>query len=155
MKKKLLFLTLLLIGVLTFTMSACGDDDDDLLPEKVPAGIKETFNTMFPSVIAKWERERGLYKAEFFNGMGKDVDVYFKADGTWVRTVTDVYPSELPQVVKDYVAANYAGWYIDDADWVETPEGNYYLLELDREGQAEIYLRITEDGEVLDGVVLN
>lgn len=148
MKKKLLFLTLLLIGVLTFTMSACGGDDD-LLPEKVPTGIKETFNTMFPSVIAKWERERGLYKAEFFNGMGKDVDVYFKADGTWVRTVTDVYPLELPQVVKDYVAANHADRYIDDADWVETPEGNYYLLELDREGQAEIYLRITEDGVVL------
>ena len=66
-----------------------------------------------------------------------------------MRTVTDVYPSELPQVVKDYVAANHADRYIDDADWVETPEGNYYLLELDREGQAEIYLRITEDGVVL------
>ena len=146
MKKKFLFLTLLAI-VLTFTMVACGDNDEDLSPGQVPAVVKEKFETMFPGVTEKWKkRKRGFYRAEFFNSMGKYVYVYFQTDGTWVSTVTEIYPSELPQVVKDYVAANYAGWYIDDAVREEAPGGNFYMLELDRAGEHEIYLQITEEG---------
>lgn len=148
MKKKLLFWALF-VGVLTFTMSACGDDDVDLIPDQVPAVVKESLEAMYPGAMARWELERGLYKAEFYNSDRKEVNVYFEKNGTWVKTHTDFNPMDLPQVVKDYAATNYSDRYIEDVDWVETPQINYYLLELDRENKNDIYLKITADGTVI------
>lgn len=148
MKKKLLFWALF-VGVLTFTMSACGDDDVDLVPDQVPAVVKESLEAMYPGAMARWELERGLYKAEFYNSDRKEVNVYFEKNGTWAKTHTDFNPMDLPQVVKDYAATNYSDRYIEDVDWVETPQSNYYLLELDRENKNDIYLKITADGTVI------
>ena len=36
----------------------------------------------------------------------------------------------------------------DDADFVETPDGNYYLIELER-GNEDRYVRIAEDGSLI------
>ena len=36
---------------------------------------------------------------------------------------------------------------IDDAEWVETPEGNYYVIELD--ANPDVYLEIMADGTIL------
>ena len=56
----------------------------------------------------------------------------------------------LPQAVKNYVAANYSGWSIDDADFIQTPTDEYYELELEKKGQQDVKLRIRPDGTVIN-----
>ena len=66
-------------------------------------------------------------------------------------TKTDIKIKDVPDYVKEYVtsSADYAGAvFVDrDADFVERPDGNSYLLEVivDRK---EIDLEVTEDGEI-------
>ena len=145
--KTYLWLIILFFGALGITLTGC-DNDDDLLPTEVPSGVMVNFTAMFPGVTAQWERERGLLKAEFYNE-GREVDVWFRPDGTWVMTSTDVFPSDLPIAVRDYASQNYPDRYIDDADWVETPSGSYYLLELDKHNAADVYVKVSAEGALV------
>lgn len=123
-------------------------NDGDVTWGNVPQAVKNAFQSMFPGVNAEWEIERGRYKAEW-EVKGIDYEAWFEADGTWLRTKQDVPVSALPAAVINYVQANYPGYYIDDADLVETPTDKYYLLELDKNGAADIYLKITAEGSVI------
>ena len=44
-------------------------------------------------------------------------------------------------------AGEHAALRIDDAEWVETPDGNYYVVELD--ANPDVYLKITAEGVIL------
>ena len=47
-------------------------------------------------------------------------------------------------------ASEYASWKFDDADYVETPDGAWYEIEMEQERpEREVKLRITEDGTLL------
>ncbi len=145
MKLKLYLLGLILAG---FMLQSCDDDDDDrwITP---PNAVQAAFQAKYPGVtVYDWEFEYGLYKAEYRSD-GKNYESWFEADGTWVRTESDYY-SPLPQPVQDYLTANYPDYRTEDVDWVETPTGNYFLIELERYGGADVYLRITEDGTVVN-----
>lgn len=130
----------------TMVMFAAACSDDDLKEEDVPQAVMALFRQMFPSTTAQWEKEaNGQLKAEFYDNH-REMEAWFTTSGTWVKTVKDLAVSELPQTVLDYVTANYKGMEIDDADWVETPQSNYYQVEIDRENRADIILTFTEDG---------
>ncbi|MBQ7572430.1 MAG: PepSY-like domain-containing protein, partial [Bacteroidaceae bacterium] len=121
--------------------------DDDMAESDVPEVVMAKFQQMYPNVTATWEKEtNGQIKGEFYLDY-HEMEVWFKKDGTWVMTVKDLNINELPQAVLDYVSANYKGLQIDDADWVETPTGNYYRVELDREDKNDIILNFTPAGE--------
>ena len=138
---------LLLIATLSSGFTAC-NDDDDVAPQNVKAEVMATFQQMFPNVNAHWEMERGKYKAEFFNN-GNEVEAWFQIDGTWVRTKTDLRIDQLPVAIRERIAADYVGYYIDDADFIETPAETYYLIEIERQGGMEVYLKMNEAGEIM------
>ena len=76
-------------------------------------------------------------------------ELLFKADGSWVQTKTDVHTSELPSAVVAAIKASpYATYEIDDAEFIQTPSEEWYLVELEQ-GKLEVDLRITEDGIIL------
>ena len=136
-----------LLGLVGFTFLSCSDDDDDhvMLTDEA---VVQTFLQMYPGVlVTEWELDLGLYKADFLKD-GKPAEAWFKPDGTWVKTETDLLLSELPQAVKDYIGEHYVAYRVDDVEWVETPDGSYYLLELDAKG-ADVYLQILPDGTLL------
>lgn len=142
MKLKIYLFCLLLAGV---ALQSC-DDDEDVATINAPAAVQDAFNQRYPNTsIEGWEGEIGLFKAEFRNGT-QEAEAWFKPDGTWVRTETDVPVNDLPQTVRDFVAANYPGYRIDDADYLESPEGNFYELELEKNGSPDVYLQIRADG---------
>lgn len=142
MKLKLYLFCLLLAG---FALQSC-DDDENVATINVPAAVQAAFNQRYPDTsVEGWEGEIGLFKAEFRNGT-QEAEAWFKPDGTWVRTETDVPVNALPQAVRDYVAANHPGYHIDDADYLESPEGNFYELELEKNGSPDVYLQIRADG---------
>ena len=144
MKKKSIFLLSLLLGFAVATTVACSSDDE----LNIPPAVTATFELMYPGVTPEWEIEQNLWKAEFRKD-GKEMDAWFQTDGVWVMTETDIAMTELPAAVVAAVNANYPDYAIDDADWVETPLQDYYEVELDKKGQPDVHLKITEEGVIL------
>ncbi len=139
--------SLLLLGFLGLGLGSCSDDDNDNVVMTDQTLLK-VFEQMYPGVpVMEWEVEFGIYRAEFLKD-GKPAEAWFQPDGTWVKTKTDLLPADLPEAVVNFLAENYAGYPIDDVDWVETPSGNYYFVELDAKG-ADIYLQLLPDGSLL------
>ena len=125
---------LISLGIVLTT--SCNDDDEDVAANKVKTEVMTAFQEMYPNVNAMWEVERGMYKAEFYSN-GCEVEAWYQMDGTWVMTVAD------------RVKTDYPDRYIDDCDLVEKPTEKYYQLELDKQGAADIYVKISENGDIL------
>ena len=47
----------------------------------------------------------------------------------------------------DRINADYLSWKIDDAEYVDTPSGSWYVIELEK-GDSEIKIRITPEGAI-------
>ena len=143
--KKIFLLALLTAGL---AFQSCSDDDD---LTNVPENISTAFQQKYPNItVTEWEKQGTGYKADFWNN-GAEAEAWFAADGSWIRTETDVPNpnANLPQPIRDYVTATYAGYYIEDADFVETTSQAYYEVELERQGSADIYLNIKADGTLI------
>lgn len=143
---KALYILPLLLATL-FVLPSC-EDDQDLLEFQVPTLVKQNFQSMYPeAAFAEWERQGTTYKAEF-HWEGSEAEAWFDKGGNWIRTEFD-YRGTLPQPVQDLLLSKYANYEIDDVEWVETPSGNYYQFELERNGRLDKTLKVREDGTVL------
>lgn len=66
-----------------------------------------------------------------------------------MQTKTELRISALPDAVMAAIkASQYATYKIDDADFIETPDGEWYLVELES-GDREVNLRIDALGNIL------
>lgn len=153
MKNRLFFLLLgLFVALQMPLLTACDDDNDiDISPTQVPEEVMTAFQRMFPETrFAEWEKDKknNLYKADFYSE-NREKEVCFSADGQWIYTQTDLFEQELPEAVLEYVKTNHPDRYIDDADYFETPAMNYYQLELDKAKERDIYIKLTESGELI------
>ena len=138
------YIMLSLVAILSFSLASCNDDDDNL--KYLPQAVTEAFAAKYPSsTVRSWELEMGYYVADFINE-GREAEAWFKADGTWVETDTDYRQHELPKPVNDYIAANYPGYYVDDADLIQTPTEEFFRIELDKNGAADVIIKIKADG---------
>ena len=80
---------------------------------------------------------------------GREKDVYFNGRNVWVYTEWDIRRGELPAAVTTALASSqWAAFEIDDLEYVQTPDLEYYLVELER-GDREVELRITAAGTIL------
>ncbi len=140
--KKFFFLSVLAIASL---LVAC--DDDDNYVKHLPAPVEQAFSQKYPGQhTSRWEVENGAYKGEFRNPEGMEVDTWFRPDGTWLRSETEIRPAALPQPVKDYVDLRFVDYYIEDADYIEMPQTSYYHLELEGRGDREVEINVYADG---------
>lgn len=150
MKKKNLFSVALMSCLLAFT--SCSNDDD-FAPNENKV-VEQAFNQKYPNVNAKWEMEKGFFKAEFYeNNLEKDA--WFSPAGEWLLTETDVTYQQLPSQVKvGFESSAYAQWRVDDVDMLERPLMNpIYVIEVEK-GKLEYDLHFSSNGmlikEVLD-----
>ena len=79
---------------------------------------------------------------------GREKNIYFNGGEEWVWSEWDVRLQELPQAVSDAVSAQYPDYRIDDCEYTESPQGEWYRIEIER-GDREIELRISPDGTIL------
>ena len=118
-------------------------------PQAPNGSIEEFIAAEYPNAtILDFEREGGVTEVDILDG-GVVRELYFDGSGTWIRTETELRPSQLPDAVKQVIASSeYASWKIDDVTLVEDATGEYYLVELEQ-GEREVELKIAPSGEVM------
>ncbi|MDR2955035.1 MAG: PepSY-like domain-containing protein [Prevotella sp.] len=137
-------------GILVKTVEDNDDNDyESHIPQPASTEIEAFIKEKYPEArIIEIEKEKGRIEVDIIhNNIGKEV--VFDTNNQWLYTLWDVRVSSLPQTVAGVVNdSQYAGYHIDDAEFVETSQGNYYLLELEK-GNSEIDIKVDENGNIL------
>ena len=136
-------------GILIKAIEDNDDDHENQLPQSIPAEIMTFIEGKYPQArIVEMERENGWIEVDIIHdNIGKEV--VFDTNNQWLYTSWDIRISALPQAVANVINnPQYAGYHIDDADFVETAQGNCYLLELEK-GNLEIKVKVKEDGSII------
>lgn len=128
--------------------SAGGGSSEGYLPSGLPAAVKAFIDENYPNArLVETDVEHGLLEVDIIHD-NRAKELLFTSANEWISTSWDVYVQSLPQAVTAAVQGQYSGFRIDDAEYVQTPTGDYYLLELER-GEAEFDIRIAADGTIL------
>ena len=123
-------------------------DYEDYLPADIQSELSKFVAQKYPgAVIMDTEFDDGEFEVEIVHeDRGKDV--YFSKDYDWLRTEWDIRKNELPAAVLAQLNTSYPSWKIDDAEYVETPSGDWFKIELEK-GDSEVKIRITAAGVIL------
>lgn len=126
--------------------------DGSLLPDAPSSVVSAAIafvKEKYPNAkIVEVDVERGITEIDIIDGnIGKEV--LLDASNKWISTSWEVFISTLPKVVTDAVAASYNGYLIDDAEYFETPAGNYYLLELEKAGASDVKIKVDANGQII------
>ena len=136
-------------GTLVKAVPDTNEDYFEFLPPTISDAIMDFINERYPQArIIETEFENGLTEVDIMHD-NRVKSVHFNTSGEWVYTDWEIRQNELPVAVTTAIQnSQYASYVIDDVDYVETPASAYYLVELEQ-GNQEVYLKITPEGEVL------
>jgi hypothetical protein len=98
--------------------------------------------------IIDMDRDRKTIEVDIIDSNNIKRDVYLDLSFRWLRTETDINRNALPAEVINRIASEYASWFIDSAKQVDTPQGSYYLLEIEK-GERDRYIKIDATGNIL------
>ena len=120
--------------------------DDDIA--QAPKKVEKTFQKMYPNAQkTEWELKR--YVAEFKID-GREIEAWFNADGTWMRSKEDVSAKDVPAEVKKAVKDTYPGWKTEDYEMVTDARGyKHYVVEVEKEGEQDKTVRISPNGKII------
>lgn len=116
----------------------------------VPTDVDLFIQENYPgAVMLEKEFDDGYLDVEILHE-GHEKEVRFNGSGSWVRTSWEIRYEELPAAVLSAIGASaYAQWAFDGADHIQTPDGEWFEVELEeRNTDREITLRITADGTI-------
>jgi hypothetical protein len=140
--KKILSIMMLL--TLAIAGTSCDDDDSNVT---INDNVRTYINTHYSgAVIMEAEYNYGYLEVDIYHD-SLSKDVYFDNNDAWVKTTWDVAINALPQTVTAAIATEYPDYRIDDADYVDTPDGAYYSIELEK-GERDVYIKVTPDGTI-------
>lgn len=143
-----------LVAVSSAALTSCDNDDDDITPKKE---YVEAFRLLYPTATnVSWEGKSGGYVvAEFKNESRQEVEVWFDDQVQWAMTKTDYEKdfSAVPnEVMNDIKSSQYSTWYMDDAEYVERRDGNFYVVEVEQQGSPDTDLVYRADGTFVKAV---
>lgn len=127
-------------------------DNDDYSPSIEPSTVIEAFiKDKYPTArIVEIDVKHGMTEVEIIHeNIAKEI--LFNGQNAWISTSWDVLVANLPAAVKAKVSTQYASYHIDDAEYFDVPEGqtDYFFIELEKQGSADVKLKITADGNIL------
>lgn len=138
-------------GILVKAVNDDGDGDNESLlpdaPSEMVTAATEFIQKNYPNArIIEIETEHGVIEIDIIHD-NRSKEVLLGTTYEWISTSWDVYT--LPAKVTEAInASQYNGYVVDDAEYFETPAGNYYLVELEQ-GKNEVKIKITEEGEIV------
>ncbi len=140
--KKILSIMMLL--TMAIAVTSCDDDDNSVA---INDNVRTYITTHYPgAVIGEAEYKYNYLEVDIYhNSLNKEV--YFGNEDVWVMTTWDVAVATLPATVTSAITTPYPYYSIDDAEEVETPDGTYYNIELEK-GEQDVYIRVSPDGTI-------
>lgn len=138
-------------GILVKAVNDDSDGDNESLlpdtPSEMVTAATEFIQKNYPNArIIEIETEHGVIEIDIIHD-NRSKEVLLGTTYEWISTSWDVYT--LPAKVREAInASQYNGYVVDDAEYFETPAGNYYLVELEQ-GKNEVKIKITEEGEIV------
>lgn len=135
-------------GILVKEVSDMGGGAGNYLPSELTDAMRAFIEEHYPGAsIIETDLEPNWMEVDIIHDRTAK-EVRFTTTGEWISTSWDVRLTDVPQVVKDAAQAAYPGFRMDDADYVQTPAGDYYLIELEK-GEQDVYVKVQADGTVL------
>lgn len=135
-------------GILVKEVSDMGGGAGNYLPSELTDAMRAFIEEHYPGAsIIETDLEPNWMEVDIIHDRTAK-EVRFTTTGEWIYTSWDVRMTDVPQVVKDAAQAAYPGFRMDDADYVQTPAGDYYLIELEK-GEQDVYVKVQADGTVL------
>ena len=137
----------MLVSLLTFGIIATSCAQGNMT---APSGVQTAFKAKFAAAQkVKWDMEdENEWEAEFKMN-GKEMSANFSSDGTWLETEAEIKTSALPQAVKSAIAAQFAGYEMEEATTVESPgKPMAYEVELEK-GETTIEAVFGADGTLI------
>ena len=130
-----------------FAFVACDMDDHNVaLNRTVENFIEERYEGA--NILQAESEGLGTIEVEFIHDGRKKTAYFEKRSNDWIYTTWDVTIGEVPDIVKETLQNSYPDYVIEDINYVERPNANYYEFELEK-GIIEITRYITPDGELL------
>lgn len=123
--------------------------NDHLPPAQLGSQIRQFIEQKYPGArIADIDTEHGVTEVDIIDqNIGKEV--IFDAQNVWISTSWDVRVSALPAAVINAInASQFGGYTIDDTEFVQTLNADYYLLELES-GAKEAIIKVDAEGNII------
>lgn len=120
-------------------------------PSKVNAAFNARFASLGDVTEQKWNKNLlGNYIVSYKNAEALKQTVEYKADGSFVKSATELDLNNIPEVVKTTVDSKYTGAEIAEVKKLEVNDLKpYYKVKIKTEGKEKNVL-ISEDGTVTE-----
>ena len=110
---------------------------------------------MYPDAFdVEWEWDGKYWEVSFETGSrlnGTEHEAWYDDGGDWLRTKTEIPLSAVPQKIINILAGDMtygtASYADNDADYIETPSGNFYRFDLRLNGVV-VEVDVNVNGEV-------
>jgi uncharacterized membrane protein YkoI len=137
---------LLASTILALSIAGCSLVDNDIPASKVPSVVKNAFEQQYANAVdVEWEKKKDNFEVDF-EIANVDYSARYNSQGQLQMAKQDIPETELPAAIKEKIAADYPGHYIDDVDKVEANGRTLYQVEL--EGSArDRKIVYTADGQ--------
>lgn len=146
--KRIYLLAISFIALFSLTGCEMYDEYGEMMIRTQTDNIKEAVAELYPQArIVEMDNDYKTIEVDIIDNEIRR-DVYFNLSLNWLRTETDIRHADLPIEAANKIATKYASWFIDSVKTVDTPQGSYYLVELDR-GERDKKVKIDASGNIL------
>ncbi len=120
------------------------ENNSSLLDKQVTQFISQKY----PGAnVLEYDYDDGLLEVEIFHE-SREKSVYFNGADIWVKTEWDIRYNELPETVSAAIRnSQYGSYRIDDIEFIQNPNREFYRIELEG-GNQEIKLNIDTQGRI-------
>lgn len=121
----------------------------NLFGDFVPVEVLTAFGAKYPGAQeVSWDFGWNGFSAHFLDGEGNEADAFFKKNGEWIETITQLDLFDLPDRILGAIKDTYVDNTIEAAAKVEQPAGICYLVSVD-EIEHSYILDFDEEGNLL------
>jgi hypothetical protein len=121
---------------------------------EVPQAVKSAFEQKVPNAEeVEWDFDEDENRWEVEYKIGEDeYESAFDRSADWMETEREMDASELPESIASALDKDYPGYELSELDYVLTPEGEFYEVEIEWEkdgAEEEAELLYTLEGIIV------
>ena len=147
--KRVYLLAISIFALLSLNSCDKYDDYSDMMLYSNSDNNKASVIELYPQArIVEMDKDRRTIEVDIIDSNNIKRDVYLDLSFNWIRTETDISRNALPVEVTDKIAGKYVGWFIDSVKQIDSPQGSYYLVEIEN-GERDKYIKIEANGNIL------